>query len=148
MRHTFNARAEGIEKAGMCKRALRRRCLVPADSFYQWHNMRPKNNLKYEIALSGGKPFAFAGLWAPGTTLRRLTWLQSYTIHHHGPNELMGDHPHPHAGHPPPEGLRPLAEPRIGMHRMDRTPALQRRICKSIKRDHQSSSAWLAGELG
>jgi putative SOS response-associated peptidase YedK len=61
---TFNARSEGIGKAGMWKSAFaRHRCLVPADSFYEWHKIRKKDNPKYEIALEGGKPFAFAGLW-------------------------------------------------------------------------------------
>ena len=39
---TFNARSEGIEKAGMWKRAFAtHRCLVPADSFYEW--VRPES---------------------------------------------------------------------------------------------------------
>jgi putative SOS response-associated peptidase YedK len=87
---TFNARAEGIEKAGMWKRAFAsHRCLVPADSFYEWQKLRPKNNPKYEIALANGQPFAFAGLWGawrhPGTG----EWLQSYTIITTDLNELM-----------------------------------------------------------
>jgi putative SOS response-associated peptidase YedK len=45
----------------------------PADSFYECHKIRPKNNPKYEIALTGGKPFAFAGLWGPGTNRGPLT---------------------------------------------------------------------------
>jgi putative SOS response-associated peptidase YedK len=87
---TFNARAEGIEKAGMWKSAFaRHRCLVPADSFYEWHKIRPKNNPKYEIALEGGKPFAFAGLWGAWHNPETGDWLQSFTIITTDPNELM-----------------------------------------------------------
>jgi putative SOS response-associated peptidase YedK len=86
---TFNARSEGIEKAGMWKRAFEHhRCLVPADSFYEWHKIRPKDNPKYEIALDGGKPFAFAGLWGDWKHYDTGDWLQTYTILITDPNEL------------------------------------------------------------
>jgi putative SOS response-associated peptidase YedK len=87
---TFNARAEGIQKAGMWKHAfVSHRCLVPADSFYEWQKIRPKYNPKYEIALAGGKPFAFAGLWGAWKNPDTGDWLQSYTIITTDPNELM-----------------------------------------------------------
>jgi putative SOS response-associated peptidase YedK len=87
---TFNARAEGIERAGMWKRAFAaHRCLVPADSFYEWQKIRPKDNPKYEIALIDGKPFAFAGLWGAWHNPQTGDWLQSYTIITTDPNELM-----------------------------------------------------------
>ncbi len=87
---TFNARAEGIEKAGMWKRAFAtHRCLVPADSFYEWHKIRKKDNPKYEITLKNHRPFAFAGLWGAWKNPETGDWLQSYTIITTDPNELM-----------------------------------------------------------
>ncbi|WP_263413769.1 SOS response-associated peptidase [Terriglobus aquaticus] len=87
---TFNARSEGIEKAGMWRNAFaRHRCLVPADSFYEWHKIRAKNNPKYEIAMTNGEPFAFAGLWGAWKNPETGQWLQSYTILTTDPNELM-----------------------------------------------------------
>jgi len=87
---TFNARSEGIETAGMWKRAFaHHRCLVPADSFFEWHKIRAKDNPKYEIALGGDKPFAFAGLWGAWKNPETGDWLQSYTILTTDPNELM-----------------------------------------------------------
>ena len=87
---TFNARAEGIEKASMWKAAFaHHRCLIPADGFYEWKKLRPKNNPKYEIALTGSKPFAFAGLWGAWKNPDTREWLQSYTIITTDPNELM-----------------------------------------------------------
>ncbi|SDE96860.1 SOS response-associated peptidase [Terriglobus roseus] len=87
---TFNARAEGIEKAGMWRRAFAsHRCLVPADSFYEWHKIRKKDNPKFEIAMKDDHPFAFAGLWGAWKNPDTGEWLQSYTIITTDPNELM-----------------------------------------------------------
>ena len=62
---------------------------MPADSFFEWHKIRAKNNPKYEIGMADGAPFAFAGLWGawfhPGTT----EWIQSFTIITTDPNPVM-----------------------------------------------------------
>src|SRR5262249_7924210 len=42
----------------------RRRCLIPADGFYEWKKSPDgKSKTPMYIRLKGGKPFAFAGLW-------------------------------------------------------------------------------------
>ena len=59
----INARAETIaEKPAFRAAFRRRRCLIPADGFYEW---KTEQGLKqpYRIALESGAPFAFAGLW-------------------------------------------------------------------------------------
>jgi putative SOS response-associated peptidase YedK len=59
----INARAEGImEKPSFRAAIRRRRCLVPADGFYEW---RREGKLKrpYFIRARGGEPMAFAGIW-------------------------------------------------------------------------------------
>lgn len=59
----INARAETItEKPAFRAAFLRRRCLIPADGFYEW---RPGDAKKqpYRIAARDGAPLAFAGLW-------------------------------------------------------------------------------------
>ena len=64
----INARAEGIEGKSAYKRALvRRRCIIPADAFYEWQ-VRPGgakrgNKAPYVIRHKDGSPLAFAGLW-------------------------------------------------------------------------------------
>lgn len=60
---TINARAETAAGKPTFRAAFRhRRCLVPADGFYEWTgNSRRKR--PWLIRLKGGKPFAFAGLW-------------------------------------------------------------------------------------
>ena len=48
---------------GMFKGALAsRRCLVPADAFYEWRAM-PYGKQPYAIAWRDGSPLAFAGVW-------------------------------------------------------------------------------------
>ena len=46
------------------REALRkRRCLVPADAFYEWARIDAKTKQPFAIALKSGEPYAFAGLW-------------------------------------------------------------------------------------
>jgi putative SOS response-associated peptidase YedK len=57
----FNARAETAAEKPSFKHALkRRRCLVPANGFYEWPT-KGKNPMYIHTADDG--PFAFAGLW-------------------------------------------------------------------------------------
>ncbi|MGA8197672.1 MAG: SOS response-associated peptidase [Acetobacteraceae bacterium] len=78
VRQPINARAETVATAPMFRDALaRRRCLVPADVFYEW---QAKDGAKqpYAIARADGQPMVFAGLWegwrgADGTVLRSFT---------------------------------------------------------------------------
>jgi putative SOS response-associated peptidase YedK len=61
----INARVETVaEKPAYAKPFRRRRCLVPADGFYEWRR-EPGGKTKTPmlIRLKSGEPFAFAGLW-------------------------------------------------------------------------------------
>ena len=40
-----------------------RRCLIPADGFYEWKQIGPKQKQPYNIGLADEGLFAFAGLW-------------------------------------------------------------------------------------
>jgi putative SOS response-associated peptidase YedK len=61
---TINARAETITTSPAYREAIkRRRCLVPADWFYEWQKLDAKTKQPYAIALKDGDLFAFAGLW-------------------------------------------------------------------------------------
>ncbi|MCA9086991.1 MAG: SOS response-associated peptidase, partial [Planctomycetaceae bacterium] len=60
---TFNARAETVADKPTYRHAFRRRrCLIPADGFYEWRTVG-KRKQPYCIAPTDGQPFAFAGLW-------------------------------------------------------------------------------------
>jgi putative SOS response-associated peptidase YedK len=59
----INARAETIaEKPAFRSAFRRRRCLIPADGFYEWAP-GPASKQPYHIARRDGGLFAFAGLW-------------------------------------------------------------------------------------
>ena len=59
----INARSETAGTSSMFKDALaQRRCLVPADAFYEWE-ARPDGKQPYAIARQDGSPLAFAGVW-------------------------------------------------------------------------------------
>jgi len=61
----INARAEGLADKGAFKHAFRtRRCLVPADGFYEWQPVPgQKAKQPYFIHRADAEPLAFAGLW-------------------------------------------------------------------------------------
>ncbi len=60
----INARAETVAEKPSFRGAYKsRRCLIPADGFYEWRKSEGGPKQPYRITLSGGAPFAFAGLW-------------------------------------------------------------------------------------
>ncbi len=61
--HMINARAETVaEKPSFRAAFKRRRCLVPADGFYEWRKLDGRKQ-PYYIRMQGRGPFAIAGLW-------------------------------------------------------------------------------------
>jgi putative SOS response-associated peptidase YedK len=59
----INARAETVAEKPSFRAALRyRRCLIPADGFYEWQK-QGKQKQPFYIHLAEHSPFAFAGLW-------------------------------------------------------------------------------------
>ncbi len=59
----INARAETIAERPSFRTALReRRCLIPADGFYEWQR-NGAGRSPVRVTLASGEPFAFAGLW-------------------------------------------------------------------------------------
>src|SRR5713226_2517593 len=84
----INARAETLAEKPAFKRLLtKRRCLVPADGFYEWRK-EGKGKVPLWISLKSGDLFSFAGLWD--------RWkkpdggeLESFTIVTTAPNEFI-----------------------------------------------------------
>ncbi|MGH8913164.1 MAG: SOS response-associated peptidase [Acidimicrobiia bacterium] len=73
----INARTETIATSAAFKESFaRRRCLIPADGFYEWE---PKEDGRtpHWVYRADGHPMAFAGIWAsrldPGTDLWHRT---------------------------------------------------------------------------
>jgi putative SOS response-associated peptidase YedK len=86
---TINAKAETLQNTAMWRLPFqRRRCLVPADGFYEWKKIDAKTKQPYAFSMSDGAPFAFAGLWDAWKDPGQGGWLQSFTIITTTPNEL------------------------------------------------------------
>jgi len=91
---TINARAEEAASKPAYREALKkRRCLIPADAFYEWQQLGKKTKLPFAIALKSGEPHALAGLWERWQPLNEgaepAPPLETFTILTTDPNELM-----------------------------------------------------------
>jgi putative SOS response-associated peptidase YedK len=59
----INARVETLKSRTAFREAYqKRRCLIPADSFFEWKEIRGQRQ-PFRIMLKSGQPFCFAGLW-------------------------------------------------------------------------------------
>ena len=59
----INARGESVVDKPAFRAAMkRRRCLIPADGFYEWKAVAGRK-VPYFVRLKSGAPMAFAGLW-------------------------------------------------------------------------------------
>lgn len=87
---TINAKAETITTSPAFREAMkRRRCLVPAEWFYEWRRVDEKTKQPYAIGLRDGALFAFAGLWERWKDKATGQALETYTIVTTDPNALM-----------------------------------------------------------
>ncbi len=84
----INARAESLQDKPAFREAFeRRRCLIPADGFYEWKGAS-RNREPWLIKRDDGRPFAFAGLWEPPVG-REPGLVGTCAIVTTDPNELM-----------------------------------------------------------
>jgi SOS response associated peptidase (SRAP) len=61
---TINAMSETAAEKPAFRDAMRwRRCLIPADGFYEWKKFGPKEKQAYNFGMADDSRFAFAGLW-------------------------------------------------------------------------------------
>lgn len=87
----FNAKAETIARLPVFRDSYKsRRCLIPADKFFEWTATTPKT--RFRLTLSTGGPFACAGIWdtweGDGGPIRSATMLTT------SPNDLIKSIPH------------------------------------------------------
>jgi putative SOS response-associated peptidase YedK len=60
----INARAETVaEKISFKSSFQKRRCIIPADGFYEWKNLGKKTKIPYRFTLRDDELFSFAGIW-------------------------------------------------------------------------------------
>jgi putative SOS response-associated peptidase YedK len=101
----INARAETVrEKRSFAEPFESRRCLVPADGFYEWVE-QGEGKQPYRVAYEDDHPFAMAGLWERWTPPTRQTGLgefggegsgdtepvETFTVVTTEPNEVVSD---------------------------------------------------------
>ena len=88
--NTINAKAETVATSPAYREPWkRRRCLVPADWFYEWQKLDEKSKQPYAIAMKDDSIFAFAGLWDTWKDKASGQELLSYTILTTDGNELI-----------------------------------------------------------
>ena len=86
---TINAKAETLTSRAIWRAPFeRRRCLVPADGFYEWKRLDAKTRQPYGFTMKSGGMLAFAGLWDAWKEPAGGGWLQSFSIITTDPNEL------------------------------------------------------------
>jgi putative SOS response-associated peptidase YedK len=86
----INARGETAKTTPAFRDAWRRRrCLVPADAFYEWKKVDAKVKQPYAIAMRDRRPFALAGLWENWKDPQSQEWLRTFTIVTTKPNEVV-----------------------------------------------------------
>jgi putative SOS response-associated peptidase YedK len=100
----INARAETVATKSAYRRSFsKRRCLIPADGFYEWRRVAPEPGRSRAgkepmfIHRHDGEPMAFAGLWSvwkvpdalAGTVGDDDGWLRSCAIVTTKANELL-----------------------------------------------------------
>lgn len=84
----INARSETVAEKPAFRSAFQsRRCLIPADGFYEWKR-DGKTRTPYHIHLKNRDPFAMAGLWERWSNAQGDV-LDSCTILTTQPNDLM-----------------------------------------------------------
>jgi len=84
----INARAETLATRPAFEDAFRkRRCLVPADGFYEWKKT-PEGRFPKRFVMKGDELFAFAGLWEEFRP-KDGPPLHTYTIVTTTPNEVV-----------------------------------------------------------
>jgi putative SOS response-associated peptidase YedK len=85
----INARAETVaEKPAFRAAFRRRRCLVLADGFYEWHR-EGSAKTPYYVSLASEQPFAFAGLWERWQSKESDDVIESATLITAGANAFM-----------------------------------------------------------
>ena len=87
----FNARSETITTSPAFRDAfVRKRCIVPVDSFYEW---KRDGNVRqpYRVVRRDGMPLALAGLWAGWRDPAADAVRRTFTIITTSPNEALAD---------------------------------------------------------
>jgi putative SOS response-associated peptidase YedK len=86
-----NVRSDtALDKASFRSAMQKRRCLIPADVFFEWQEVPGQRRRRpYAVALREGEPFALGGLWEYWRPKEGGDWIVSCAILTTEPNELL-----------------------------------------------------------
>jgi putative SOS response-associated peptidase YedK len=86
-----NVRSDtALDKPSFRAAMQKRRCLIPADVFFEWQDMPGQRRRRpYAVALREGEPFALGGLWEYWRPKEGGDWIVSCAILTTEPNELL-----------------------------------------------------------
>lgn len=87
--HLINAKAETVAEKPAYREAFKtRRCIIPADAFYEWQETGQSLKQPYAIVMKDRSVFGFAGLWETWTDKANGEVIRSCTIITTKPNKL------------------------------------------------------------
>lgn len=87
----INAKAETVhEKISFKNSFQQRRCLIPADGFYEWKRLGKKTKIPYRFTLREEEIFSFAGIWEEYETVTGEIQ-HTFLILTTSPNEVVAD---------------------------------------------------------
>ncbi len=86
-----NVRSDtALEKSSFRAAMQKRRCLIPADVFFEWQDVPGQKRRKpYAVALNGGEIFALGGIWEAWRPKDGGDWVITCAILTTEPNELL-----------------------------------------------------------
>jgi len=92
-KNLLNAKIETIKELPSFRNAVKNRCLVLVDGFYEWKwlDAKGKQKEKYHITLPNLEPFAMAGIWSEWVDKQTGEILKTYTIVTTQANDLMSE---------------------------------------------------------
>jgi putative SOS response-associated peptidase YedK len=87
----INARSETVQEKISFKSSFeKRRCLIPADVFFEWKKLGKKTKIPYRFTLLEGELFSFAGIWEEYETVSGEIQ-HTFLILTTPPNDLVGE---------------------------------------------------------
>lgn len=88
----INARSETITQKSAFREAFtQRRCIIPADGFYEWETITQMVKQPWHIKRTDETPMAFAGLWESWHDLEEDETLETCTILTTAANHFMSE---------------------------------------------------------
>lgn len=90
---TVNAQSERLMESIWQDSFLKRRCLIPADTFIEWQS-DGKRKLPWVFAMRDGQPLALGGVWRHWRSRDRKQEMDTFAVITVEPNELVNETKH------------------------------------------------------